>query len=159
MTGGQRGVVAGAIALLALVLGAAGCGGGSEEPAPTKNQYLARTEVICGRLIEKQNEGMQAFGEAHGFSATEPSRQEREATNAAVVLPIVEEKLKKLRSLSVPEGDEGRIERIFDAMEHAIQVTEEHPNWLAEPKSGRPEPFEPSSDMAAAYGYVNCIRP
>jgi hypothetical protein len=150
--------------MLAVLFCAGGCGSAgsasSTAPrAPTKKQFLRQAHSICYRLSKKQVRQMEAFGKRHGFDPAQPSPAELERVNAAVVMPIVEEKIEELGALPVPNGDEEQVKRIIGSMERGIRVTEAHPAWLAAPTAAHPDPFEATLKLTAAYGVWLCGQP
>jgi hypothetical protein len=149
---------------IAVLLCAGGCGSGGEAgstapQAQTKKQFLQQAHSICYRLSKKQVRQMEAFGKRHGFDTGSPSPHEFEQVNAAVVMPIVEEKIEELGALPVPDGDEAQVEQIIQSMERGIRVTEAHPAWLAAPTAAHPDPFEATLELTAAYGIWLCGQP
>lgn len=135
-----------------------GCGGG-EEAALTKKQFIRRAHAICYHLSKKQVRETAAFYAAHGSSAAEPDQHAVERNIAAVVLPVVEEKIEELGALPVPEGDEAKVRAILTAMERGVRETEAHPEWLAAASSAHPDPFTASERLVAAYGVWLCAQP
>jgi hypothetical protein len=149
---------------MALLLIVGGCGGGSSsssgsEQALTKQQFIRRAHAICYRLSKKQVRNTEAFYKAHGLDGAEPSQRDQERNIAAVVLPVVEEKIEELGALPAPEGDEGKVRAVLEAMERGIRETEAHPEWLAAPSSAHPNPFAESEELVAAYGVWLCAQP
>jgi hypothetical protein len=167
-----------AIAVAALfLLGLVGCGGGggtnsqasvtsstvasggeatSSEATLTKAEWVERGNEVCNELIDKKSRGMEAFYKARGVGGT-PNQHQREAMNAAVVLPNVQERIDELEALPVPPGQEGKIRAILRSMEQGIHETEAHPENLAEPK--QPIPFAESEHLAGGYGLLFCGMP
>lgn len=146
---------------LAALLLFAGCGGGSgtTTPALTKQQFIRRAHAICYHLSKKQVRKTEAFYKAHGLNPAEPSQPAVERNIAAVVLPVVEEKIEELGALPVPEGDEAKVQAILKAMERGVRETEAHPEWLAASSSAHPNPFAESEELVSAYGVWLCAQP
>jgi len=149
------------VALGAIALLAAGCGGGSDSStsAPTKKQFLQGAHAICYHLSKKQVRETEAFYKAHGLSTTEPSQRAQERNIIAVVLPVVEEKAEELGALPAPAGDEAKVRAIVTAMERGVRGTEAHPGWLAAPTSKHPNPFAESERLVSDYGAWLCAQP
>lgn len=148
------------LAIVGLLLGAAGCGGDGEpaetKPTLTKRQFARQAHSVCYRLSKKQVRRIEAFSKRHGFDTGEPGRRERERINAAVVMPIVEEKIEQLKALSAPAGEEGEVKKIIESMEEGLRVSEAHPEWLAAPTAAHPDPFMKTIELTAAYGIWVC---
>jgi len=151
------------LALAGAFLVPTGCGGGSgssaSTPALTKQQFIRRAHAICYHLSKKQVRETEAFYKAHGLNTSAPSQRAQERNIAAVVLPVVEEKIEELGALPVPEGDEARVRAILKAMERGISETEAHPERLAAPTTAHPNPFAESERLVAAYGVWLCAQP
>jgi hypothetical protein len=151
-----------ALGLVALLV--AGCGGGSSDSTSsaqslTKQQFINRAHAICYRLSKKQVRKTESFYEAHGLNAAEPSQRAQERNIAAVVLPVVEEKIEELGALPVPEGDEAKVRAVLTAMERGVRETEAHPEWLAASTTAHPNPFAESERLVSAYGVWLCAQP
>jgi hypothetical protein len=146
---------------LAALLLFAGCGGGSgpTTPALTKQQFIRRAHAICYHLSKKQVRKTEAFYAARHLNAAEPDLRAQERNIAAVVLPIVEEKIEELGALPVPEGDEAKVRAILKAMERGVRETKAHPEWLAASSTAHPNPFAESEQLVAAYGVWLCAQP
>lgn len=172
---GGRGSAAVVIATLFL-LGLVGCGGGgtsSQASTPsspaasggetnageatlTKQEWVDKANEVCNPLIDKKSRGMEAFYKARGVHGS-PNLHQREAVNAAVVLPNVQERIEGLEALPVPPGQEAKIRAILRSMERGIREAEAHPENLAKPK--QPIPFAESEHLAGAYGLLFCGMP
>lgn len=154
-----------AIVLALLAVAAGGCGSrgsdssSSESPPATKKQFAEKAHAICYRLSKKQVREMEAFAKAHSYELGAPTKRQLEQVNAAVVMPIVEEKIEDLGALPVPPGDEAQVRKILASMEQGIRVTEAHPAWLAAPTPAHPNPFEATLKLTAAYGIWLCGQP
>lgn len=152
-----------ALSLIVLLV-VSGCGGGSSsssgpEQTLTKHQFIRRAHAICYHLSKKQVRRTEAFYAAHHLDAAEPSQRAVERNIAAVVLPVVEEKIEELGALPVPEGDEAKVGAILKAMERGVRETRAHPEWLAASTSKHPNPFAESEQLVSAYGVWLCAQP
>ena len=151
----------GAFALLLGLLTVVGCGGGESQPTSTtegitKDQWVKKAFALCERLSHHQQYGQYAFERAHGMKVGEPGQRELEQFNAVYVMPYVKRKIKELRALPVPEGEQGKIEEILKAMEEGIRESKAHPAWLAAPSKAHPIPFTKATELATAYGIWDC---
>ena len=126
---------------------AAGCGGddsSSDEPAPDKVTYVAEADEICaaGRSsIEAIVQGLPAEIEA----------PESQTAITDEIVPLYRDKVAQLRALTPPEGDEGTVAAIYDAVDEAVDVAEEDLRAL-----GRNDPFDEANMLAAEYGFEAC---
>ncbi len=142
---------------LAAGLIAAGCGGddddggGGEQTAaggtPTKDEFIARGEEICTRAADEIRE--QASGVLSGGRAT-PERIR--SFIADTFVPAVRKRIDQLRRLRPPEGDEARVDAIFDAFDDALDRLAADPSALA----GGERPFAEANRMAGEYGFSAC---
>jgi hypothetical protein len=100
------------LATFALV--ATGCGGGEAEEDDPKAEYVAETDAICERLSE---DSVALVDETLGERNVTPKRLRVVSRESAV---IQRQALADLRALPPPPGDEELVERIWDALERAI---------------------------------------
>jgi hypothetical protein len=162
MQGGLR-FFAAAAAAGAIVV--AGCGGGEAgttaaiTPAMAKRRFQHEAHRICYRLSKKQSRQVEAFYERQGWDPRSVNERQMELMNAAVILPIVGEKLEQLRGLSPPRGDEGELKRILAAMEKSIRRSEAHPQWLVDQTPTRPSIFTEVEKLTTAAGIWFCGEP
>lgn len=150
------------IALSVLGFADSGCSNGAESTsavAMTKKRFQHEAHRICYRLSKKQSRRAAAFYERRGWDPRYVNEGQMERMNAAVVLPIVGEKLEQLRALPAPQGDKGDLERIFVAMEKSIRMSEAHPQWLVDQTPTRQSIFLPVEKLTAAYGIWFCGEP
>lgn len=126
---------------------AAGCGGddsSSDEPAPTKAEYITQADDICAA---DQEEIQTAAADVSG-DPSDPATQEV-VTND--VLPIYQDQLDELRGLTPPEGDEEATEGIYNALEEALSAVEEDPAAIGDPTT-----FADANEQATEYGLEVC---
>jgi len=147
-----------AAALLAVALVAGGCGGGgsggsSSGSATTgplsKSDYITRGDTIC-KL------GTLAIGQAgrERFGTSNPTRQQALQFGQDVVVPSLEDTLRKLRALKPPAGDEAQTAAIYDALEKAIDQLRQNPHLFVQSNSGGI--FDQANALARAYGFKQC---
>jgi hypothetical protein len=148
----------GVIFLLGLLV-ISGCAGGSQSASTahiTKKQWVQKAFAICRRLGHEQQRRYFAFERSHGMKVGAPGQQELERVNTILVLPFVERKINELRALSVPTGEQAKIEKILKSMEEGIRVSKAHPEWLATPTQAHPDPFTKTLELTSAYGIWDC---
>ncbi len=142
-----RGPAAGLAAGLAAAALAA-CG---EDTGPftatdvTKPQYILRGDEICAEGERELRKAATRIGRAPGDSEVE--RVVRDT-----VIPVIAERIDRLRALEPPAGDEQEVDRIFDAAEQALERVEADPA-LAEQAD---QVFGGTSRLANAYGFDSC---
>jgi hypothetical protein len=142
-----------------------GCGGGGAETNAaatsvlTKAQFKHRAHRICYRLSKKQLREMTAYGKRHGYDPNDPNKAQREEVNAAVVLPIEEEKIEELGAAALSRQDERNLKKVLAAMKKGIRITEAHPDWLAAPTAVHPDPFAEAIKLTGSFGIWLCGQP
>ena len=118
------------VAFIALSLvGAAGCGGGSETSDVTKADFVKQANEICDQQLsewrstlqslQKKNENS-TFG-GKGFAAV---RKRSEAAFDATLLPAVKKELDQLEQLEVPAGDEAKVEKMLQSLAEGTEELE-----------------------------------
>jgi hypothetical protein len=158
-----NGPIASLVALAALVLLAAGCGGdgGESDTAPagdssgsiSKAEFVERGNAICKEGNEDLASGIQEFAEDNGLSGSDqPSQEELEGLATDVLLPAIDEQVEKLRELGAPKGQEKEVEKFLDNAEAAIAELEADPGMLTEEGS----PFTDVNGEAVALGLIVC---
>jgi hypothetical protein len=139
------------LAVVALALVIAGCGGGDETTALTKGQFLKEGNEICKQQTEKRNAEIRALIEGKDQRKLLPlARREKLVLET---LPTYAEVPKKLNALGAPEGDEKEIEAITKAMEAAVKSVEANPKEALEST----KQFFKASKLASEYGLEECV--
>jgi len=101
------------LALLAVTAAAAGCGGGDEEEALSKADYLKQGNKICAAFDEAAGkEAEKAFAGLESAKEVTPDKA-REFFDAA--LPKFDAAVEDLDALAPPEGDEDTVQAVIDA--------------------------------------------
>lgn len=158
----------GALALVA-VLGAA-CGddnksssaaqGGSAETtsstvaaAPTKAEFVAAGDAVCGRYADQMDE---IFGAV--FTGGEPT-PETAQDSLGKVLDLYTEQMSELRALKPPAGDEAHISALWAEADRMIGETRTEissADAALELLQSEEEPFASLNEKAEAYGFKAC---
>ena len=140
-----------ALTTLALSAAALGCGGDDEEPL-SKAEFIKQGDAICKKSGDKVDAAAEKQFADLGRGET-PSPSEIEAFAEETLVPEVSGQLEDLRELPAPEGDEDRVNEIFDAAEEALGKVEDDPAVLLE-QGG--DPFESANELASDYGFKEC---
>ena len=151
-------VLAGA---LAVVLTAAGCGGGSGSELSTssisKAAFIKKLDAICAKGNEAAEANFNAYAKKTNFTPAEINKQMSDAEAAelakTVLLPAVKQEVTQIRKLSVPSGDQDRIEAMLEAIEEGIETTERIPKVVLEEISVG---FGVANRLAKEYGLQVC---
>jgi basic membrane lipoprotein Med (substrate-binding protein (PBP1-ABC) superfamily) len=147
-------VLAAAAAILLIV---AGCGGGSdsssESSSITKAQFIKQADAICAKGNKENEAEFEKFAKEKGLSEKkEPTKAQQEEAISEIVGPGVQKQIEEIDALGAPEGDEGKIEAMIDAVEEGVEEIEENPAALVEGKN----PLAKGSKLAKEYGLKTC---
>jgi hypothetical protein len=140
------------VALTALSLLVAGCGGGEDETSsPSRKQFLKQANAICQEQTQKRNKIIQ-----DAISGSDQNKLLPKAEREQIIvdaLPPYAETPEKLEALGAPEGDEEKVEAILEAMEKAAADAKANPSVaLTSTKQ-----FEEANKLASGYGLTSCI--
>lgn len=144
------------VVLLAGGLVAAGCGGGGGDKSSSthtgplgKSDYIASGDQICAQ-------GTLAIGQAgrERFGTSQPTRDQAIQFGQDVVVPSLEDTLRKLRALEPPAGDEAKTAAIYDALEQGVNKLKQDPSLFIQ--SGQAGAFDRANNLARAYGFTQC---
>ncbi len=156
-------------ALLALLLVLAGCGGGSGSTsasasgetsttriskAEEKEKFVEAVDDICFRHSQEQAKQVEAYERKHGIPLHEPNQAQQEKIIVAIILPIVRETIAELEEYEPIAAQEAKLNVFIKALTNATDVTENHPNLLAE--EGENEPYHQARGRAADMGTYLC---
>jgi hypothetical protein len=105
-------------ALVVATLALAACGGSE---GPTKQDYVAAVNHQCARIAQQTLDlANEHFGDLDGPPT---DRQIQAYTEEAVVMQ--RDGLERLRDRAAPEGDAGRLDRIYDTWASALDAAAE----------------------------------
>ncbi len=145
------------VAALAVVMVAAGCGGGSGSVDTTlavsplsKPQFIKKTDLICYGAKTRM------FGELVAYKNAHPSLPRSNPGTEAVkdiLIPSVEEQLVKLRKLGAPAGDTHQIEAMWVGLESSLRQIEEQG---VSASGAIRHLFLPNGQRIYAYGMHGC---
>ena len=144
--------VAGAAVLVAAVLVAVGCGGGSDTSTPTalsKAQYVKQANAICKKGQQEREAAVNEFVEENDVKPGESRGPEL----IEVVLPTLRETFDELSELPAPKGDEDTVAEIIEAYEEPLGKIEENPGVAL----GYHKFFYRPDKMAVDYGLEDCV--
>jgi hypothetical protein len=133
-----------------LALAAAGCGGSSDDNAPSKAEFARKANAICA----KGNRTIDAAAKRTFTTKATPPVSKQIAFVKKDALPSVEKQVSDIRALTPPKGDEDRVNAILDAADQAIAKTRKDP--LLATQEGKKDPFAPANKLARQYGLKTC---
>ena len=160
------------VAVLALGLVAAGCGGDDDETtsttssttttgtsgasgatgaggSPERAALIEEADAICTAGDKEIDE---AAKEAFGDSQQEPSASDQEAFVEDTVVPNIQDQLDQLSDLDPPEADADEFQGIIDDAQSALDELADDPSVLT---SGD-DPFAEVNQRAQAFGLSAC---
>jgi hypothetical protein len=135
-----------ALAVLTSLAGA-GCGGGEDtQAALTQAQYRERANLICNAASQEQ------FMLGGKYIAAHPNADQADAVEPAL-LPPLEQQLRKLQALPVPDGYEKQIESFLGALEEGVDAGKADPQSLL---ATRNNPFDKANALGKRYQLGDC---
>jgi len=134
-------------ATAALLLACGGCGSdeSSTTPAPTKDEFIAAANEICGAGDAEIQQATQQLD-----SSASDEELEQFVTDTAI--PVIEDERDQLDELGAPEGDEEEVDAILNGLDDAIAAVKADPG-SALSDSG---PFDEVNQLAQDYGLTDC---
>jgi hypothetical protein len=145
-----------ALAIGAVALLAAGCGGDDEEAADTtvgmplsKADFIAQADAICA-------DGEAAINQAAAeeFGTAQPSPEEGAAFVDDVVIPTLEDEANQIDELGPPNGDVEDVEEIVAGLRGAIEEVEDNPEGVLD--GSAESAFADVNELAGDYGLKEC---
>lgn len=128
------------------------CGGDDEKQAPSpqaeplsKADFVAQADEICAEGNAEMVAAAESFSDA-------PSDEEITQFAEDVFVANTQQQHDDISDLGAPEGDEDEVQAILDALQSGIDVVKEDPTSLL----SSDDPLREASDLAAAYGLVEC---
>ena len=164
--------VIGTLLLVAALLGAVGCGGGSGSDSDTKAaadsttassttpatltkaQFIQEADQICDADSSVLPVKLAAY-EQRAKQSGRPEEEVFEEFAEEVLLPTIETRLEKLHALGVPSGSEREAEAFIQAMENGVTAAQ---NGSAGTLAEFEKPFEPAVKLGRAFGFKRCAR-
>jgi hypothetical protein len=157
------------VACLAIAAAVAGCGGGGDStssgdtgggesteasgPAPAKAVFIKEADGICRKADGELTEEIVEYAEENGIeTGKEPTQAQQAEIIEQVVLPNLGRQGEEISGLTPPEGDEGTVGEIVDALQEGVEEGESDPQALIEGEN----PLEDASKKATAYGLKVC---
>jgi hypothetical protein len=138
--------------LMAMALVASGCGSGGETTASlSRSQFIKQANAMCKRQEEDRNAVIRAAIEGRDQSKVLPLAQREKVI--LEILPPYEEVPEKLEAMGPPEGDDGQVEAIIEAMEQAAREVKANPG--AALKSTKQ--FFQANKLSSEYGLTECV--
>ena len=149
------------LALAGLAAFAAGCGGSSGTESSgsgesggslTKSELIKQGDAICKKGEAALEEEANGFAKENGIDTSKPTQAQQEEVIEKVVAPALRRQAEEIRALGAPGGEEGKVEKLVDALEKGSEELEEEPGKLLQGTN----PVQQASALAKEYGFKNC---
>lgn len=147
------------VATLAIALIAVGCGGDDETSTSsiTKAEFIKQADAACKEGDKEIEKKFGAYLKENVVKESEESEAEITARSAeiadTILLPGYHRELEDLSALEVPSGDEDEVEAILDALEEAIERSEEDARTAL---MSNTEIFRVAKGLSEEYGLKVC---
>jgi hypothetical protein len=150
-------VLAGTVVAALIVAGCGGGGGELSTSSISKAAFIKKLDAICAKGNETAEANFDTYAKRTNFTPAEINKKMSEAEAAelaeTVLLPAIKQEVAQIRQLSVPSGDQDRIEAMVDAIEEGIETTERIPKVVLEEI---PVGFGVANRLAKEYGLQVC---
>lgn len=134
------------LAVLALGLVAAGCGGGDD--ALTKSEFLKQGNAIC----KKGNKVIDSAANKAFPSNQQPSDAEITKFSEDSAIPEIQKEIDGIGDLNPPSADEDKVNAILDEAQVALDKAKADPLIFA----SNNDPFVKANKLANDYGLTEC---
>jgi hypothetical protein len=112
-------IAIGIAAATCLVAGCGSSGDGTATAAVTKAQFIKQAEAICSKAQDRAKNAGAEWEKANGKPL------DLDTALRQVIGPALEREAKELQSLTAPEGDEVRVDRMFGNLSKAAAAITE----------------------------------
>lgn len=119
-----------------------------------KEKFVEDVNNICFRHSQEQAKQVEAYEKKHGIKRFEPNQKQQEGIIVAIIIPIVNETIAELEEYEPIAAEEAKLNAFIKALTEATEVTEKHPNYLAE--EGAKEPYNEARARAGDMGTYLC---
>jgi len=152
----SKSLIALLVAVSAIAMIVAGCGGSSDSSESTSSltraEFVKQGNAICAKGNKEIQEGFEEFEQEVG-SQKQPTKAQLTEAIETIVLPAVREQVEGVQDLGAPSGEEAKVEAITDSAEEALEEGEEDPASLTSEKA---DPFAKANELANEYGLTKC---
>lgn len=139
-----------------------GAGKANEEPteaeSPAKAKFVKKANAICTKGV---GEGLEALGaEVQKAHKKGDGRSEAELEAESIhmaFLPAIQTEIDKLSALNPPPGDEEQVEAFIDALQGAVDESQETEYTASSVADFGQSEFSQSDALAREYGLSACV--
>jgi hypothetical protein len=135
-------------AVLAVVLVAAGCGGGDDDTL-TKAQFIKQADAIC----KKGNKRIDAAAQDIFTGQQQPSKAQLTTFATDTLIPDVQRQVDEVRALNEPSEDEDQVNAFLDSAQSELDKGKENPLYMTSSKS-----FSETNQLGQQYGFKVCSQ-
>jgi hypothetical protein len=128
----------------------AGCGGGDDAGQIDKATFASRADRICKQVSGKMAAEVTTLTSQEKAGVTAAETQI--ALAKEIFIPGLEEELRELRALGVPDEAARQTQALFQAYQRAIDIAEQKPRELIVGAS----PYEPVEFIGTKLGISDC---
>ena len=152
----RQGPIALTVGTLAILLIAAGCGGGNGDSstgasAISKAVFIKKADAICQKGSERMIRAFSGF--LKKAKTAHPTKAVQEKLVVKVLIPSVRQEVKEFQALGAPSGDEDRVAEIVKALEEGVETAEGNPEAVT---NSSDVVFGIASRLAGEYGIEVC---
>jgi len=141
---------------LLLLVGAVGCGGGSDGRTVEKAEFVHQANNLCAKIGRE----IAAAGATIIRKSKDPtSAKAQTEITGKVLVPSFEKELQQLRALDAPSGEEPQVERVMTALNETVTRLRTAPPIETNSSFKENHPYRPGEEIAAAYGLTSCGHP
>lgn len=145
-----------AVVPLLLLVGAVGCGGGSDGTTVEKAEFVDQANDLCAKIGKE----IAAAGATIIKESKDPtSAKVQTEITGKVLVPSFEKELQRLRALEAPSGEEQQVQRVMAALKETATRLRTAPPIETNSSFKANHPYRPGEEIAAAYGLTACGHP
>jgi hypothetical protein len=147
-------LLAGVVAIAAVVAGCGSSDDSSDTTALTKQQFIVQADAICKKGNNEIDEGFESFAKENNIPQNqEPSKEQGKELVETVLVPNLDTQSEEIRALGAPSGDEDEVSAMLDSLDESVEEAEDDPEAIFDSKS---DPFAKPDELARDYGLKVC---
>ncbi|MGC1166548.1 MAG: hypothetical protein WA862_10610 [Solirubrobacterales bacterium] len=146
-------LLAGVMAIAAVVAGCGGSDDSTETVVLTKAEFIEQGDAICAKGSKQIEEEADEFAADNDIDTSNPSKEEQEEVITTVVAPALQTQADEITELGAPDGEEERVTAIIEALEAGAQELEDEPGALLESEG---DPLGEANKLANEFGFKEC---
>jgi hypothetical protein len=145
------------ISVLAVAAIAAGCGSSDDSSTSslTKAEFIKQASDVCKEINKESQDKLQAAIKTQENVPPAKNVDQvgiEERLISTIVVPALTKQNEELTKLGAPEGDEGEVDAILEALEKVTKEAEENPIGV----TSKADPFLEVDQLSKGYGLDAC---